>query len=411
MTIAINSSWCGNTPAHEFQNVEDALKHIQSNPSYEYLQNKRVRPFGDIDHYVPDSVDEYEFAILDTCVWKLINDHFKSVNRKVALYGSSSFAIRKISWRWVVPDVYVDDYKHAKKFAKAIYEQINFKQFDVVPDMSVYASNKKMRMVGTSKPNENRPLVCDNCEPIDTIITYIPPDAEYIEIDLPEEPVYEPTESTIETEQLKSTLDCISINSWKSYEICRNLIWAMRSCNLDAFTIHFYCAKASNYQSKWVDNLIKSHNPSMSPTLSYIRKYAKIDNLTAYSKIVFKNGSLEETVKENIQELLTLTTDNTTIYDTGRYMMDILDALTQAIRGMMGLGKTTAMKKHIKKHLNSRILILSARRTFSDAIYADLKEFGFVHYENEKQKNGRKANIEADKLIIQLSPASLWNLF
>jgi hypothetical protein len=114
----------------------------------------------------------------------------------------------------------------------------------------------------------------------------------------------------------------------------------------------------------------------------------------------------EDTIKQNISEILKLTTDETTIYDTGRYMMDITDAPTEAVKGAMGLGKTTAVKKHIKKHPKARILILSARRTFSDAIYADVSEDGFVHYEKEKQKNGRKANIEADKLIIQLSPAS-----
>jgi hypothetical protein len=407
MTIAINPSWCGNTPAHEFETIEDAVKHIKNNPSYEYLQNKRVRPYGDIDHYVPEDVDEYVFDILNTCVWKLLNDHFKSVNRKVALYSASSFTHRKISWRWVVPDVYVDSYKHAKEFAKVIYEQIDFKQFDIEPDMSVYASNKKMRMVGTSKPNENRPLVCDGCELVDTIITYIPPEAEHIPLDIPAPVEHTPVECNIDDGELKATLDCISVNTWTKYETCRNLIWAMRSCGVDASTIHAYCSKASNYQTKWVDDLIKSHNPSMSPTLTYIKKYARQDNPVDYAQVIFKNGSSsQEIVQQNIAELLTLTTDSTTKYDTGRYMADITDDPTQGIKGMMGLGKTTAMKKHIKKHLKSRILILSARRTFSDKIFSELKEYGFVHYEKEKQKNGRKADIEADKLIIQLSPAS-----
>lgn len=408
MGIGINPTWNGNIPEHEFENVEDAVNYIQSNPSYEYLMNKRVRPYGDIDHYVPDTMDEEEFDILNIAVWYSIVEHFKAVNRKISLYTSSSYKAKKISWRWVVPDIYVDSYKHAKEFAKVIYDEIQFpSEYDVKPDYSVYASNKKMRMVGTSKPNENRPLKCENCEIIDTIITYIPENAEYIPIELAKEPVREHVICDVEDKLILQALDCISVESWKSYIICRNLIWAMTSCNIQPETIHYYTSKAYNYEETWVENLIKSHNIRVSPTISYIRKYAKIDNPAQYSKIEFKNTISPETVKQNINELLTLTTNEKTIYDTGRYLMELLDVKTASYKSMLGTGKTTQMIKFIKKHIGKRILVLSGRRTFSDSIFAELEKYGFVHYEKHKAKHGRKEEISCDKLIIQVSSASL----
>ena len=410
MGISINPRWNGNVPEHEFENIEDAVKYIQSNPSYEYLMNKRVRPYGDIDHYIPDTMDKEEYEILNIAVWYSLVDYFKSVNRKVSLYTSSSYEAKKISWRWVIPDVYVDSYKHAKEFAKVIYSQIEFPAgYDIKPDYLVYASNKKMRMVGTSKPGENRPLVCDNCELVDTIITYIPENAEYIPIELAKEPVRERVVCELNDKTIIQALDCISVQSWKSYEICRNLIWAMCSCNVQPDTIHFYASKASNYEHTWVENLIKSHNPLVSPTISYIRKHAKLNNPEQYAKIQFPAVPISpETIKQNINELLTLTTNENTIYDKGRYMMEIPDDPTIAMKGAMGLGKTTAVKQYILKNLDKRILVLSPRRTFSDSIYGDIEKYGFVHYEHhkayhKKQKAKIIPQITADKVILQVS--------
>jgi ATP:corrinoid adenosyltransferase len=417
MTISINPTWEGNNPAHEFDSVEDAVAHIKANPSYEYLQNKRVRPFGDIDHKAPDDMDEYEFEMLNTCVWMVLKKHFEACNRKVALYSASSFEYKKISWRWVVPDVYVESYKHAKVFAEILAEQMpELKKLNVEHDTSIYSANRKMRMVGTSKPIkkgkyydfnelENRPLVCDNCDVIDTIITYIPEDAEFIDLELPDAHVTTQMKSTVDDTTILPLLECIALTHWKDYKVCMRLVWAMCSCGVSADVIHAYCSKAPNYEAKWVDDLIKNHNKSVSPQLSYLRKYGRAGNPTAYSKIQFNDVVCPDTntLQNNIQELFALTTDSTTIYDTGRYMMPIPDEPTVAIKGLPGLGKTTQVKKYIKRHLGSRILVLSGRRTFSDAIYADLKDDGFIHYEHHKAKHGKDTPITADKVVAQVS--------
>lgn len=408
MTIAINSSHFGNVPSHEFETVEDALKHIVSNPSYEYLQNKRVRPYGDIDHYTPKGISEFEFDCLNCAVYLSIANHFEAIERQVSIYTASSFEAGKISLRWVVPDVFVDSQKHAKIFAETLYSQIQFPD-GVKADLGVYNNNQKMRMVGTSKPNENRPLVCDGCEIIDTIITYIPENAEHIALELPAVPEYVHVPCDIADDTAVQLLDCLSVKSWEDYVVCRNLIWAMCSLGVSPDVIHKYASKGSNYETKWVDNLIRSHRPDRSPKLPYIRTHAKLDNPEAYRKIQLPNPASvpDDSVKSNIQELLKLTTDENTVIDTGRYVMPITEDKTGAVKAHLGTGKTSQIKKYIRKHLDKRILILSGRRTFSDAIYSDLKDVGFVHYEHHKQKHGRKVEIACDKLIIQVSPASM----
>jgi hypothetical protein len=408
MTISINASYRGNVPAHEFESVEGALAHIAANPSYEYLQGKRVRPYGDIDHYTPKGMGEFEFQCMDCAVYLALANHFEAVGKQVSLYNSSSYEAGKISWRWVVPDAYVDSQKHAKLFAQALYEAIELPE-GVKADLGVYNTNQKMRMVGTSKPGEDRPLVCQNCEPIDTVITYIPEGAEYVALELPPEPVYssEPA-PTIADDAQKALLDCISVQSWTDYTICRNLIWAMRSMGVPSDTIHAYASKASNYGRAWVDGLIKSHNPSKSPDLSYVRKHAKLDNPEAYRAVQLPNPAPSpQTVKGNISELLNLSTDASTVYDHGRYLMSLPDDKTGAVKAPMSCGKTTQIKEFVRKHPGKRILILSGRRTFSDAIYGDLKDYGFVHYEHHKQKEGSRTAIACDKLIIQVSAAAL----
>lgn len=403
MTIAINPTWNGNHPQHTFDDVNDAVEHIATNPSYEYLQDKRVRPYGDIDHYTPDDLTPFEFETLNNAVYLSLSNFFLEADRRVALYTSSSFEKKKISWRWVAPDIYVESRKHARIFAQDLYNRINFPE-GVKADLGVYNSNQKLRMLGTSKPGENRPLVSDGgCDIIDTIVTYIPAHAEFFDIEIPAEPVYKPVECNVPDETLKTLLECISLESWTDYTICRSLIWSLCSCGISPDVIHAYSSKANNYETKWVDNLIRSHNPEKSPNITFLRKHAKLGNPALYKTIHFPKN-----VVSIINELFDLTTDSSTIYDTGRYLMEIPDVRTAAIKGHLGIGKTTQIKKLIRKaDKKSRILVLSGRRTFSDAIFADIESDGFVHYEKHKEEKGNKAEIVADRLVIQMSAQSL----
>jgi hypothetical protein len=403
MTIAINPTWNGNTPQHSFDDVNDAVEHIRNNPSYEYLEGKRVRPYGDIDHYTPEGLSLYEFDTLNSAVYLTLQDFFNSANRKVSLYTASSFEKRKISWRWVVPDVVVESRKHAKLFAEDLYNRITFPD-GVKGDLAVYNANQKLRMLGTSKPNENRPLVSDGeCSLIDTIVTYIPDDAEFMNIDIPAEPVYTPVECDISDEILKILLECVSLEDWTDQMMCRNLVWALCSSGVSADVIHAYCGKAHNYGRKWVDDLIRNHKVGKGPTVSLLRKQAKLGNPTLYKTIKFPVN-----VVSILNDLFDLTTDSSTIYDTGRYLMELPDFVTAAIKAHLGLGKTTRIKELIRKtDKKTRILVLSGRRTFSDAIFAEIESDGFVHYEKHKEEKGNKTEIIADRLVIQMSAQSL----
>jgi hypothetical protein len=411
MTIKINSDWYGNTPKFEFQTPEETVQHMRSNPSFEYIGNSPVRPYGDIDHKVPADWSYTEFVLLDTATYMSLINYRTDIGRKLAVYTSSSYEARKISLRWVVPDVYVDSHKHAQAFAKTIYEQIDFPD-GVAPDMSVYKTNQKMRMVGTSKPGETRPLVMLDGKIEDTLITYIPPEAEHIHLDLAPEYTRETNPTIIENETMIQLLDCMSVDAWTDYGTCMRLIFAMCSQGVSSATIHKYAAKAKNYGAAWVDGLIRSYNPERSPTLPYIRRHARLGNPTAYSQIELPYNN----TNEGISKLFTLTTNADTVFENGRYMSDIEIQLengkfTGAYKAMMGLGKSTCMKKLIRKFQDKRILLLSTRVTFSNSIFDELKQLGFVHYMDEKTRLSKTKDapqvITADKVIMSLHPASM----
>ena len=432
MTIKINSDWYGNTHKFEFETAQEAVAHMESNPSYEYLCDSRVRPYGDIDHKVPEDMTYEEFNELDWALYLGLANDVQKMGRKITIYQSSSYEMRKISHRWVIPDVYVDSPKHAGEFAKHFYSRIELPK-GIVPDMSIYNKNRKMRMVGTSKPGENRPLEMIQGEIEDTLITYIPGDAEHIPVDLPVRNEYVATPSVdIPDGTMKQLLDCIRVEAWTDYNTCMLLVWAMCKEGVDAGTIHSYTAKAKNYGAKWVDGLIRTHTPDVSPSIAYIRTQARLSNPSAYTKIDLPamTSTARNNSTEHIQKLLKLTTDDSTIIDQGRYLMpmpafryEIVKKLnsmieekrllrqTLAVKAHLGLGKTTRIKEMIRNNLDKRILVLASRCSWTNSIFAELKDTGFAHYDDEKARlkkdKVKDPQITADKLIIQLHPESM----
>lgn len=413
MTIGVRADVFGNEATATFTCVEDAVAHLAAHPTFEVVPKERVRPYGDVEGNVGADVSEAEFNEKNEAMLSALKKFFAGCNREVAITSASSFAMKRWSAHWHCIDAYVATQSHTKYFAKLLYEQVEFPQ-GIKGDLAVYNPSQKFRNGNTpTAKGQVRPFVLVQGEWKDTFIAHIPAGADLIEFALPIETRSPEAVVKMEDAELKPLLDCVAESSWTDYSVCMRLIWAMCSCGASSDLIHSYCEKATNYGRKWVDDLIRNHKVEQSPGLSYLRKYARLGNPSRYTNLVFADTT---DPKPYIEEMMRLTEDELTTVDTGRYLMPLPDEDTLAVKCQMGCGKTFEMKRKIalavKKNPAVRILVLSGRRTWSDHIHAELKDYGFVHYEKYKteqfeKKKGKVVVIDAPRLILQMFPSSM----
>jgi P4 family phage/plasmid primase-like protien len=211
--ICLRPDWNGNETEHEFNDVNEALTHIKKHPSYEIIGEGNVRPYGDLDckKFVGT---EAEFYAEDTKLYCDIAKFFKDVGREVCITNSSVYP--KMSLRWYVPDCYVVSRLHAKEFARDLYSHIELPSC-ITADYSVYSSCKKMRTFYTSKPGEVRPFTMLQGEVMDTLITYIPKNAEKIEFELPSVPTSVATPRVVRDELLLKVVEALPLRFLDCY--------------------------------------------------------------------------------------------------------------------------------------------------------------------------------------------------
>lgn len=163
------------------QEVLDNLK--KRTDCYEVLNDTSNRIYGDVDGKVLESCSEEEFNKIDKETQHKL-EYF--LTGDYALMTSSSFIHKKISWRFILTDTKTTKDKN-KQFIKNIIDskELNLPE-GVKLDVGVYGKNQKMRMLGSNKDGENRPLVLVRGNPIDTLISYIPDDCKEAEILIPE---------------------------------------------------------------------------------------------------------------------------------------------------------------------------------------------------------------------------------
>jgi len=170
------------------------------NNCYEFLTEDFHRLYLDIDFRTDPNMTEEAFAERDAGLLRIIEENFAD---EVAIATSSSFAHHKISWRVYFPKQYADK-KTNKEFAKRFQSKV---PADVVVDQGVYGTTQKMRMIYSSKDDENRPLKLVKGEFEDTLISYIPKGCEKIELTDPKK------EKETEKIQKETAKDNIKRNS------------------------------------------------------------------------------------------------------------------------------------------------------------------------------------------------------
>jgi P4 family phage/plasmid primase-like protien len=211
--ICLRPDWNGNETEHEFNDVNEALTHIKKHPSYEIIGEGNVRPYGDLDckKFVGT---EAEFWEVDTKLQCVVSDFFKSAGREVCITNSSKYPV--MSLRWYVPDCYVASRLHAKEFARDFYSRVELPSC-ITTDYSVYSSYKKMRTFYTSKPGEVRPFTLLQGEVQDTLITYIPENAEKLDFDLPPVPTSIDRPRVVKDELLLKVVEALPLKFLDAY--------------------------------------------------------------------------------------------------------------------------------------------------------------------------------------------------
>lgn len=406
MTISTRPDWRGNDAVHTFDDVNTALEYMKNNPCYEIIpNNEHIRPFGDIDFKVDQNMSQEEFNKIDFEVFNVIANLFK--DHTITQFSASSYPYRKISHRWVIPDRYVKSIAHAKIFAADVYSRVTFPE-GVSGDMSVYSNLRKMRTFWTSKPNEDRPFFMLQGQEEDHIISFVPSWATVIDFEIENEKQAEYKPNTeYEVSYLTQLCDCISIKSWTDYTSCQSLIFSLLSAGASAELIHRYTSKAKNYSFKWVNEYVRRYNPSKNKhSIGTVKLFAKQDNPEQYQLLKRDRVYSAQLGKTMFEEMTRLTEDENTKKnwcDENGFLKQFPLAKTVAVKSQMGTGKTFRLKEACTASpFNggvSKVLVVSARQTFTTHICAELKTF--TDYRSIKGDT-----IKEDKAVVQLQ--SLW---
>jgi len=404
MTIVTRPDWNGNEPVHTFETVIEALDHMKRNPCYEILPDGCVRPFGDIDYKVPLDMTESEFNDVDFKIYYIIAEFFK--NDQITIFSSTDYKYRKISHRWVIPDCYVKSLRHAKEFARDLYNRLEFPD-GVKGDLSVYSKNRKMRTFWTSKPNENRPFYMLQGNEEDHIITFIPKYAKLIDFEIEEESTAKPICTDYEESYITQLCDCVSTESWTNYTSCQSLIFTLLSLGASSNIIHSYCSKAKNYNYKWVNDYIRRYDPCKNKhCIGTLKHFAKLGDPTRYEDLKYDTVFQSQLGRRMFEEMTYLTQDEHTHQDwcdERGFLKPLPQYKTLAVKSHLGTGKTRrCIEACTVSPFNpecNKILVISCRQTFTTHICSELKDF--VDYRSIKTNT-----ITNDKLVIQLQ--SLW---
>ena len=153
------------------KSVEETLIALQTRTDcYEVLNEGFNRFYGDIDGKVMESATEEEFNEIKKKTQEVLTTYL--AHEEYALMEACSFLLHKISFRFVFTNIKATKQDN-KDIIKLAAKELTFPE-GVKIDTGVYGANQKIRMLGSNKDGENRPLKLIVGEPIDTLISYCP---------------------------------------------------------------------------------------------------------------------------------------------------------------------------------------------------------------------------------------------
>jgi hypothetical protein len=399
---------------------------------YEVLSNDVNRIYGDVD-FKDCPYDEetfitqdkiYKNALIDTIEYAL--DVMGRNKNNYCLYTSSSYACHKISWRFVLTDVKATR-KTNKDFVVSLlpifqekqqrYTIIDNKLLDF--DTSVYSKGQKMRMVGTSKPKENRPLIMVKGRIEDSFISYVDKNCMRIFDSEKEEQDTNQYSTTIKpsSTSLNELYDLLNIFPKKylttlkgnaeikygAFQIINAILNSypiteeLKECILKTIPRQDY---HNRDDIKWINEVIKRYTspPPNSKYLTIATLYYLVEDKKALEELrsKYKRKYYKEIVGYTLPNEWSLLDNHS---DSNGYLKDLpTNFKSILVESHLGTGKTTQIKKLIKANPKASILVVSPRITFSQSMFNDYgEENGFKLYSDVK---GELTSIK--KLFIQL---------
>lgn len=203
--------------------------------------------------------------------------------------------------------------------------------------------------------------------------------------------------------KVSALCECLTVEFLQGYEEARNLIWLL--CGIEHTErmrelIHRICAKANNYEWKWVHDLIGSFK-FVGLTIGSLVKWAK-DCVGKEAVATILNTHSVSYYKELFS--ITMQPENhVTIHE--RYLgKDVNfndDTNTLVVKSHLGTGKTTAISKLMYLTPYDRILIVSPRKSYTYAIHSALDDNASMpSFEKYLDHSGPLS--EFDKMIVQV---------
>jgi len=426
---------------------------------YEVINEEVNRVYGDVDfkdvnkqfELAGKPYTEEEFNAQDriyrdalTATIEYLLEKWEQPRSAYCLFTASSYKQSKISWRYVLNNVIASKASMKYLLGDGLNDlfQLNQNRYTTINNHHISFDNQpyspgfqKMRMVGTSKPGENRPLVMVKGQVKDSFISYIPEDC----IKLPEPPAEPEVAYTSNSSTNNATLNELSdllellpkkyIQTLTGSTTVKYGALQIIGAILNSFKITpelkevilKHIPRPNNRADvKWVNDVIRRYTPppqNVKPltiaTLYYlVEDKDKLQQLrNKYKKTYYKE--IVGYTLPNDWDLL----DNH--QDENGYLRDIPTTLTSVlVESHLGTGKTTQIKKLIKGQTKRRseplklvksktkieptkqssILVICPRITFSESMYQDYGvDNGFKLYSEIK---GDLSN--EDRLFIQV---------
>ena len=399
-----------------------------------------MRPYGDIDCYC---ASEEETAQMDAIIEKVLHELFASTEKptKYCLMKGSGYVASKgkwkSSWRFVITNLYA---------TKAMVEELvvniignRFKEmlieagvspdredFDKIVDKQPYSKGRKMRMCNSSKPNENRPLRLVHGELIDTLISYIPEDAEELidgrpEAEKSKSAASKPRKMVIREKELKKgeemceakwnvvtqVSELVDVKHLDDREDRLKFFWALWGEEQTDRMLAFIC-KLFQKSSKWAtrgeayvkEKIAQTDNTRIS--FGTIVFWAK-ETDEAKVKSIIRSNPIEycdELFQQNIIPAATQMYDSRYVkqlpiskYDTIILQSHLGTGKTVVIMGDRNLGVTGILQDF------ERVLFISGRRSFTTYAMGELAKKGI---DFESYENNSKQLSTINKLFIQV---------
>lgn len=327
----------------------------------------------------------------------------------------------------------------AEAFSKYIKKHPNDKLGKIgkesnVPDLSVYSSNRLMRMLGSSKFGETRPLkkaewhlkssnapfrkfLISNVKESDLkdasnlVFGRVPEIAiQMAEIKAEKERAIQASRdarrSKTENEEDNSLFyrmfDSLNEGRFEEYASCIRLIWLACKLDLSRDQIQQLSSKASNYSEDWTDSTINQFDDvKCTLTEGTLHEFLMQDNKERYDELVPKDRRIR--YKAVPLESLDNADETVNVNNIGSYLPRFESKSCICVRSNMMTFKTQNMKE-LFDDPNTSVLIVSFRTSLDKAYLDTFQQYGFKLYSDVEKTKGR---LICHRLVVQIDSLHL----